>query len=71
MAEKARHLTVELSTAALHDLDEIWDWNADHYSLEHADAYIAFLRTQTDMLSTLYFMGKSVPSMPHLSFIII
>ena len=31
MAEKARNLTVELTKSALHALDEIWDWNADHY----------------------------------------
>jgi plasmid stabilization system protein ParE len=36
MAGESRNLTVSLSPAAQLALDEIWEWNARHYSVEHA-----------------------------------
>jgi plasmid stabilization system protein ParE len=71
MAGESRKLKVSLSPAALLDLDEIWDWNARHYGVEHATTYIAFLLTETNKLNTAYFRGKVVASLPRLSYAVI
>jgi plasmid stabilization system protein ParE len=71
MAGESGNLSVSLSPAALLALDEIWDWNARHYGVNHADQYIAFLLAETTKLATTYFKGKPVPSMPRLSYIVI
>jgi plasmid stabilization system protein ParE len=49
---------------ALANLDEIGDWNARTYGPDHAHRYVAFLRTETAKLATLYFVGKPVPTHP-------
>jgi plasmid stabilization system protein ParE len=71
MAGESRKLTVSLSSAALLALDEIWNWNAGHYGVEHADRYITFLLAETNKLATAYFTGKIVPGLPRLSYIVI
>lgn len=71
MAGESRNLTVSLSPAALQSLDEIWGWNARRYGAAHADKYSAFLLEKTNQLSTTYFLGKAVPTVPRLSYIVI
>jgi plasmid stabilization system protein ParE len=71
MAGESRKLTVSLSPAALLALDEIWEWNAQHYGVEHADKYVTFLLDEANQLATWYFRGKPVPQLPRLSFIVI
>jgi plasmid stabilization system protein ParE len=69
MAAKSRRLRISLSPVALAKLDEIGDWNARSYGPDHAHRYIAFLRTETAKLSTLYFAGNPVPTRPQLSYV--
>jgi len=62
---------VSLSPAALTSLDQIWDWNVQTYSPDHADRYLAFLRAETAKLAHLYFVGKRIPTRPEFNYIII
>jgi len=71
MAEKAHELTVSLSLNAQTTLDQIWVWNAEHYGVDHADRYMAFLQAATDKLATEYRSGKPVPTRPAFSYIVI
>src|SRR6266567_3109378 len=71
MAGETRKLTVSLSPAALRSLDDIWEHNARQYDAEHADKYVAFLLAETNKLATKYFLGKAIPTLPRLSYIII
>ena len=41
-------MIVDYIPEALIDLNGIWDWNAQEYGNAHADAYIEFLRRETD-----------------------
>jgi plasmid stabilization system protein ParE len=69
--EKRPTLTVVYAATALKELDEIWDWNDEHYSSDHADKYIEFLERHIDALSTDHRQGKQVGSRPELSYILI
>jgi plasmid stabilization system protein ParE len=71
MVAQSRTLVVKLSSEALAKLDEIGDWNARTYDPDHAYRYVAFLKAETAKLSTLYFVGKPVPTRPKLSYITI
>ena len=72
MAGESRNLTVLLSSAALLDLDEIWDWNVKRYGADHANRYVAFLLAETKQsCSTNFFAGNPVPVLPRLSYIVI
>jgi plasmid stabilization system protein ParE len=71
MAAKKRRLRVELSPAAVSSLEEIGEWNARAYGLDHARRYIAFVIDQTEKLRTLHFAGKPVPTRPNLAYVII
>jgi plasmid stabilization system protein ParE len=71
MAAQARKLTLVYSTDALHTLDAIWVWNAEHYSVDHAEKYIEFLLVQTEKLASDYLSGRAVPNRPDLQFIVI
>ena len=64
-------MTVVYAAKALKELDEIWDWNQQHYGSEHADQYIEFLERHIDALSTDHPRGKQVGSRPELSYILI
>jgi len=52
-------------------LDEIWEWNAGRYGTDHAHRYVGFLFSKLRELSTDYFLGKAVPTVPRLSYVII
>jgi len=64
--EKRRTLTVIYATKAIKQLDEIWDWNERHYSLDHAKRYIQYLEQHIDTLSDAYEQGKLISSRPDL-----
>jgi plasmid stabilization system protein ParE len=51
-------LTVVYAAKALEELDEIWDWNDEHYRSDHADQYIEFLERHIDALSADHRRGK-------------
>jgi plasmid stabilization system protein ParE len=53
-------MIVDYTPEALIDLNVIWDWNAQKYGNVHADAYIEFLRRETDRLDTEYGRGRIV-----------
>jgi plasmid stabilization system protein ParE len=55
-------MTVDYTPEALIDLNAIWDGNAQKYGSVHADAYIEFLRRETDRLDTEYDRGRVVPT---------
>ena len=71
MASEKSPLTVIRSPAAIDELDGVWRWNADHYSLYHADAYLRFLKESIAELAGGYAKGKTVSSRPDLRDIII
>jgi plasmid stabilization system protein ParE len=64
MARQPQKLIVEYTRQALVDLDTIWDWNAETYGADHADAYVAFLRLSSDQLETQSALGRPVPTNP-------
>jgi plasmid stabilization system protein ParE len=61
-------MIVEYTPEALSDLDVIWDWNAQKYGNVRADAYIEFLRRETDHLATEYAYGRTVPTVSTLRY---
>jgi plasmid stabilization system protein ParE len=61
-------MIVDYTPEALVDLDVIWDWNAQTYGNVHADAYIEFLRKETDRLDTEYTRGRIVPTVSTLRY---
>jgi plasmid stabilization system protein ParE len=46
----------------LADLGGIWDWNARKYGDGHANAYVEFLRNETEQLDNEYARGRTVPT---------
>lgn len=70
MARKTPRLKVIVQPAALRDLRQIWDYNAESYGPDHADRYIAFLNDQTEGLATGYEDGKAVSSRSELRFVV-
>lgn len=64
MAEKPPRLNVTITPRALRDLDEIWEWNAEHYDIDHADAYTSFLLEEASKLGVNYPLAKSVLTAP-------
>jgi plasmid stabilization system protein ParE len=71
MAGEHRNLTVVLSPAALRTLDEIWEWNASQYGVDHAGRYIEFVLARTNQLDTIHGVGRPVPTQPRMRYIII
>ena len=61
-------MTVDYTPEALIDLNLIWDWNARKYGNVHGDAYIDFLRRETDRLDTQYDRGRIVPTVSTLRY---
>lgn len=68
MARKPSRLAVVVTPAADRDLDGIWDYNAERYNADHADAYGEFLERETEGLATRYDRGKAVPSRPEMRY---
>ena len=71
MASEERKLKVQLTDQATSSLEAIWDWNARQYGISHADAYVLFLRTETERLSTEYGLGRDVHLRTTLKYIVI
>lgn len=62
MARHARRLTLEYTAESIADLDEIWEWNAERFGVDHANRYIAFLKIQCGKLTTTETPGRPVPT---------
>lgn len=58
MAARSRQRDVNLSTAALEALREIWRWNADHYGPDHADGYVEYLNSALGALARPEIAGR-------------
>ncbi len=71
MASKKFPLTVIRSPAAIDELDQVWRWNAEHYSVPHADAYLRFLQESIAGLASSYARGKAVSTRPDLHYFVI
>ena len=71
MARKPPQLKVVISPRALNALDEIWDWNAGRYDVDHADNYVDFLTKKTKGLASAYLTGRVVATAPELRYIVI
>jgi plasmid stabilization system protein ParE len=59
MAKRSGKLSFRFHPRAEHDLSSIWSWNAERYSAEHADSYVAFLLSRIKGL--LPQVGRRVP----------
>jgi plasmid stabilization system protein ParE len=70
MAEQSRR-QVALSAAAIESLREIWQWNAEHYGLRHADAYLDDLQAAVDSLAKPKVVGRPVDGRPKLRYLLI
>lgn len=55
-------MTLEYTASAIADLDHIWEWTAQQRGVESADAYIAYLRTETTKLIHFRSPGRPVPT---------
>lgn len=66
-----KSLTVVIAPNATAELAAIWRWNAEHYSPDHADRYLAFLETSIYDLDRAYPLGRSVDTRPELRHILI
>lgn len=62
MAHSPRRIALEYTAQAIADLDQIWEWNALRYGVEHADGYIRYLRSETAKLGQLPNPGRPVPT---------
>jgi plasmid stabilization system protein ParE len=71
MASKKSPLTVIQSATAIDELDDIWRWNAHHYSSPHADKYLRYLKESIATLSGNFAVGKTVGSRPDLRYVLI
>ena len=58
---------IELSGKADADLVEIWVYNAERYSIEHADKYKSFLLQELALLTQYPGWGKAVAGFPQIS----
>lgn len=71
MARRPRKLTVTLSTAAHRSIDQIWQWNAEQYGRDHAQAYVDFLDKETAKLSTEYERGRPLSAVLGVQYLVI
>jgi plasmid stabilization system protein ParE len=69
--EKRSALNDVYAASAQSQLDEIWDWNEEHYGADHADHYIEFLEQFINTLGTDYQQGEQISFRPELRFILI
>jgi len=58
---------IALSDKADADLVEIWVYNAERYSVEHADKYKSFLLQELDLLTQYPDWGKAVEGFPQIN----
>jgi plasmid stabilization system protein ParE len=68
MARKPPKLTVRYHRRAIIALQQIWKWNANEHTPEHAEAYVKFLKTNVDRLATSYMEGRPIPTRPQFQF---
>jgi len=66
-----KKLKVVLFDEVTIELDEIWQWNADHYGESHANTYLAFVRQQIYGLDERYHRGRAVAGRPDLRYLLI
>jgi len=71
MASEKSALVVIRAPTAIDELDDIWRWNAERYSVSHADAYLRFLEENIANLANNYATGKMVATRAKLHYIII
>jgi plasmid stabilization system protein ParE len=71
MATSKPSLTVAVSPDAEHDLIEIWGDNVELYKdIDHADNYLAYLRTEINKLATNYPDGRAIEGFSDFRFVI-
>ncbi len=71
MAAQSGQRQVALSSAAIDALREIWHWNAEHYGMRHADAYIQHLQAAIDSLARPDVVGRPVAGRPDFRYLLI
>ncbi len=71
MASQKPPLTVIRSPAAIDELNDIWRWNAERYSLPHADEYLLYLTDSIADLSHDHLAGKTISARPNLRYILV
>lgn len=71
MARSKPKLTVLVAPEAAAELSDIWCWNAERYSPEHADLYVDFLKQIILGLDRAYSNGKSVTTRPDLRYVLV
>lgn len=64
-------MKLELTDKADLDLSEIWLYNAERYSVEHADKYQTFLIDEMKILKDRPEWGRPVHEYPNLRYLII
>ncbi|HEY3781089.1 MAG TPA: type II toxin-antitoxin system RelE/ParE family toxin [Fimbriimonadaceae bacterium] len=70
MGRKPRYLTVNITPTAEAQLDDIWDWNADRYDPDHADAYEDFLIDEANRIGEDPSIGRPVQNKPEYLYIV-
>jgi plasmid stabilization system protein ParE len=68
MARKSLKLQVRYHDRAVRTLQQLWKWNAERYSSDHADQYVGFLKSKADLLGSNYPSGRCVPTRPEFQF---
>ena len=59
-------LRIFYARAALRELNEVWEWNAERYGPDHAEEYVAFLRQGIGQLALDPLEGREVEGFPEL-----
>lgn len=62
MARVPRKLIVFFSADSIHDLAEIWEWNASTHGERHANNFVNFLRTETRKLARFDSPRRVIPA---------
>jgi len=71
MARPKPALKVIVAPEAASDLAEIWRWNAERYSPDHADRYVDLLKQVIYGLDVAHLRGKPVARRPDLRFVLV
>lgn len=64
-------MTIVITAQARKELGLIWDWNAERYSIEHANRYIAFLIGEAEAICDNLGIARPVPRRKGLQYILI